>query len=274
VKRLPKEKMTANKDNVEALEALGLTTTEAKIYLTLVGLGKADARTLWKNADIARQDIYRILTDLQKKSLIEKMIAIPAKYQALPLQDALTILLKNKSDEYKRTEEKAGELLLRLKAKNPEGETKEYELTLGNTEKVNRYRLQRVLKNTKKSIDILDPWENFKHITGVHGDSHTQAAKRKVKYRVITDKPKKGEPVPEIVRTMKKLGYFELRHIPTRPVTSLLITDKREVGIGTDTGKHVTEPRNVLSTNNPCIVALIQNYFELLWLKAAKSNWQ
>ena len=54
--------MTFDKRDAETLVAIGLTSTEAKVYLTLESLGKANAKTIWKNSGVARQDIYRILT--------------------------------------------------------------------------------------------------------------------------------------------------------------------------------------------------------------------
>jgi len=44
----------------------GLTRSQAKVYLTLVRLGEdSKALTIFRFSNVARQDVYRILTELE-----------------------------------------------------------------------------------------------------------------------------------------------------------------------------------------------------------------
>lgn len=98
--------MIFHEEDAETLAAIGLTSTQAKVYLTLASLRQAKARTIYKNSGVPRQDIYRILTELEGKSLVEKIIAAPTEFRAIPLQDGLSVLLKHKAHEYKEIEKK------------------------------------------------------------------------------------------------------------------------------------------------------------------------
>jgi len=264
--------VTFQKEEVETLKTMGLTSAQAKVYMALAGLGKANARTIWKNAGVARQDIYRILAELQAKGIVEKMITAPAEYKTLPIEDTFAVLLKSKSDEYKRVEKIAKKLLHRFKENHQQkGTAEEYEFTMATVKKVNKFRLEAIMRNTEVSLDIIDAWESFKRAMTVYADFNTEAVKRNIKFRFITNKPKKEEPVPEIVQTLKKIGCFELRHIPTKPQTSLLISDKKEVGICTEPANYRLDGPSLFS-NNPFILAIIQDYFEMLWDKATENN--
>jgi sugar-specific transcriptional regulator TrmB len=46
---------------IQTLMSLGLTFLQAKVYLSLVALGKSDAKTISKASDIVREEIYRIM---------------------------------------------------------------------------------------------------------------------------------------------------------------------------------------------------------------------
>jgi sugar-specific transcriptional regulator TrmB len=84
--------MVLDKD-AEVLNGLGLTTLQAKTYLAIAILEKATVKTISKTAKIARQEIYRVTSELQEKGLIEKIIATPVEYRAIPVHDAINVLL-------------------------------------------------------------------------------------------------------------------------------------------------------------------------------------
>ena len=106
--------MLVQDETIHTLMELGLTGLQSKVYLTLAAMEKANGKTLWKSSGVARQDVYRILDELQNKGLIEKILATPMQYKAIPLQEGLSILLKRKAKQYKETEIKVDYLKQRL----------------------------------------------------------------------------------------------------------------------------------------------------------------
>ena len=85
--------------DVEVLTDLGLTSTQARVYLALCKFGMLDTKQIAKCALISRQDVYRILQSLEKLGLVEKTISRPVRYKAVPADKGLPPLLKRKKKE-------------------------------------------------------------------------------------------------------------------------------------------------------------------------------
>ena len=105
-------------EGIRLLIHMGFTETQAKLYLALLTIGKTDVKTLSKQANVPRQAAYRTLGELQEKGIVEKIISLPHEYQAIPLQDGLTIMINSKANEYAKIIEKAKEFLLKFEAQN------------------------------------------------------------------------------------------------------------------------------------------------------------
>jgi hypothetical protein len=123
----------------------------------------------------------------------------------------------------------------------------------------------------KKSIDVIDSWESFKYSCEVNADLLKKDAKRNVKARFIVGKPKDGETVPKIFQTLKKNGRGELKYVPTQPQAMIRIEDEKRVVISIITAKHMTESPSLFS-DNPCLVTILQDYFERVWSEATEAN--
>ena len=102
-------------EDVEALVALGLTTLQAKVYLTLNKL--EEAKTKSETAKVARQEIYRVMNKLQNLCLVEKVIAKPVRYKAVPMQEAVPHLLKRIHEKRLESHNKAMQLIERHRHK-------------------------------------------------------------------------------------------------------------------------------------------------------------
>lgn len=103
--------MSTQEEDVRTLVKLGLTPNQGKLYLALLKIGKADGRTLAKHSNVARQEVYQILRDLHEIGLVEKVIRTPSEFKPVPIQAGLSVLLINKTKEYRETEEKTKKLL-------------------------------------------------------------------------------------------------------------------------------------------------------------------
>jgi hypothetical protein len=79
--------------DVEALTGVGLTTLQARIYLTTASLEKATIKTISKTANTARQEIYRAVAELQEKGLIEKVIVHQQNTEPFQCKMQLTFCL-------------------------------------------------------------------------------------------------------------------------------------------------------------------------------------
>lgn len=64
----------------EILQEIGLTRTEAKIYLTLLDLGESKAGDILKKAEINSGRIYEVLSSLEMKGFVSKIIKKGVKF--------------------------------------------------------------------------------------------------------------------------------------------------------------------------------------------------
>jgi HTH-type transcriptional regulator, sugar sensing transcriptional regulator len=79
-------------ERTEVLEKLGLTEKEASVYLALLELGTAAVQTLANKAGVKRTTVYSILSDLQKRGLVQE---VPQTKKALYTAESPQYLLTN-----------------------------------------------------------------------------------------------------------------------------------------------------------------------------------
>ena len=86
---------------LDILKELGLTTTQARTYITLCYLSSATtAKRISASSNVARQDIYHTLTQLKQLGLIEiVVIGKPVLYRAIPFMQAITALAEKRKQK-------------------------------------------------------------------------------------------------------------------------------------------------------------------------------
>ncbi|NLE03171.1 MAG: hypothetical protein GX638_00010 [Crenarchaeota archaeon] len=264
--------MVPNED-VQTLMEAGLTTLQARVYLSLVSAGKSNGRKIWKNSSVSRQDVYRVLDELQNKGLIEKVLTIPTEYRAIPIQDGLSTLLKRKAEKYKEVEIKLEELLHRYKSLPEEKIQEEQQFILIPAKEAHAARINQTFIKVQKSIDTIIAVEctevtNPKYLPPLL----RRAITRGVRVRQISNLPKDSKSTIKSVFWTKK-GSYELRFINEKPPTMLCLVDEKEVFFALDS---TSNPINTeaLWTNNPGLVSIATVYFENLWQKIIKEEKQ
>ncbi|MDH5462470.1 MAG: helix-turn-helix domain-containing protein, partial [Candidatus Bathyarchaeota archaeon] len=81
-------------ENAEMLSDFGLTHNQAKVYLTIAKLGVATVSQVSKVSKVRREDVYRILPNLEKTGLIERILDKPTRLRAIPVEDALALMIR------------------------------------------------------------------------------------------------------------------------------------------------------------------------------------
>lgn len=80
---------------VETLSDFGLTRNQAKVYVAATQLGLVSAGQISELSKVRREDVYRLLSTLERMGLIEKLLGTRTRLRATPIKDALTTLVKN-----------------------------------------------------------------------------------------------------------------------------------------------------------------------------------
>ena len=107
-------------EEFENYEELGLTSSEAKVYETLVRLGKLGAGEISRESEVSYSKIYNVLDSLIGKGLV-KVVPEKSKKFVPSSPEALIELINKKQQKLEKAKEKAKELksFYEVKEKNP-----------------------------------------------------------------------------------------------------------------------------------------------------------
>ena len=217
-------------ESVQTLVNLGLTVLQAKVYLNLAKVGISTGRTTAKESKVASQDVYRILTELQEKGLVEKIIGRPTFYKATPINEGISLLLKNKKEEYIETEKQAkimSDNCCENKETNVQFEKIDFTITSKLTLLLKMH--DKMADKSKKNIDFIFGVKiNEKML--LHNHQYIQRAiKRGVKIRAIVPKGSK-ETITKNPKPLLKNPLFEIRYLPEEFIPfGMHIFDKEKV---------------------------------------------
>ena len=248
---------------------LGLTSCQAKVYLTLCHFGVADAKTVSHYAGVPRQDFYRIVSALEELGLVEQIISRPFTFKAIPIDRGTSLLLERRKLETERLEKKINDILENFEINNNRvlhlGEPM-FVLISGKGSVVERSR--KFIEKAKSSIDAVSSWKRFSQFFDFE-DGMENAWSRGVKCRFVTEKPTKNKASGFIRDFCDKNTFCEVRFVPSLPKTMLNIYDRKELLLIIDPEAELSES-HALWSNNYSLLAAMQDYFENLWITALK----
>ena len=262
----------ASEDEVQTLIRLGLTSCQARVFLALSRTESLTAYELSKIAKVTRQDVYRIIPTLQGIGLVEKILEKPIRFKALPMKEAMGILLNRRNRETDELERKVTELVYNVDnalEKNAALESEPQFVIVPPTEVIIK-KLQKAIRNTNKSIDITTSFRRFKFASYNLSKDLEKALKRGAKVRAIIDKTTAEDEFNTLPATWSNAST-ELKYFPTSPKTVMAIYDKKEVFIFIDPSADLKESA-ALWSNAPSLVHMAQEYFETIWEKAQIVN--
>ena len=240
---------------------LGLTELQAKTYLTLTRFEKAEVKKISETAKIARQDLYRIIPTLEKLGLVEKIIATPILYKAVPLSEGTSSLFEKKSNEYSNLKSSL-ELLIATPEENSKIEAQEEnaaEFVITSERKRLIAKLEKAYSEST-SIDIMLPGNALKFAVFNFYESLTVALSKNAKVRVMAKNTDLRSGAKQKLENLKTRPGFEVKFVDTPFEFGLAICNGREVNIAIS-NKEVPS----LWTNNRQIVKISQMMFENQW---------
>jgi sugar-specific transcriptional regulator TrmB len=255
-------------DNVKTLEDLGLTLSQAKVYVNAAKLGKAKARDLWEKSGVGRQEIYRILDELLKMGLIEKQISSPSRFQAVPISTGALMLLNRKHEGILKLETEARKLIREKETK--EGvEEQGSEFFILHRKYVMQNRGEDSYANAEKSVEFFAPFKRLAGCFTYDIDVYRKAVERGVDMRAITEKvaPYKYARLQKKASALFSKRNFSLRIAIPFDKVAFSIIDDREAYFPLDPEKSLFEDQS-LWTNNRFLIALAHKYFSMIWDRA------
>jgi sugar-specific transcriptional regulator TrmB len=252
------------------LTQLGLTARQAGVYIEFMKLRKSSVKVVAKNMQISPPEIYQTLPKLEEIGLVQRILGKPVEYEALPIDQGLSILLELQSKKLNDIRAKADELVKKFR-KNEAVRTQEYPpkyvLWLKRTQ---TRTVDSLIRNSRTSLDVMFSWKAFRGAVHIHFDAYKKALERGTKVRIITNKAtNKTEKVEmqEILQNLKALGAIEIRCSSELPAASLAIFEKKIIDIITEPLSTSTEA--CLRSEDQHVASMMIDYFELKWSGSA-----
>lgn len=174
------------------LEQLGLSATEAGIYLTLLKSGPLGASALAIATQIPRTSVYPTLASLVDKGLVEDGAEHGSRFAAVPPDEGLSALIAREEEALRRRSGLAGELAKEFSAIAESGGAPPEELVqvLRNPHAVVE-RFSRLELEAEQSIEAFVKPPFF---TRTGNPSQAKAMRRGVRARAIYDRQALEDP--------------------------------------------------------------------------------
>ena len=254
------------------MQRLGLPFNSAKVYVALFRVGLSTAKTISKKSGVERSETYRIMAKLEKRGLVEKIISTPCKFRAISIRDAFSILMECRMRESTDLRAEISETVEKFKNCSAttalEGDEARFSLF---SEQAAVRRKEKTLDKVQRSFDVVSSWRNPHSVIFIEMEQIVEALQRGVKIRVIIDKPDEEKLLSDVIKRSENYPNFKIRHLLNPPKALMSIYDKKIAWVCTCTNPTQEECPTLRSTN-PCLLAILQDYFEMMWLTVAHRN--
>jgi sugar-specific transcriptional regulator TrmB len=256
--------------DVQTLVEIGLTSNQAKLYLTLLKFGKLNVRSISYHSKVPRQEVYRVLDELQERGLIEKTIASPFEFEAVPINFGMQILISKKVEQVNAIQKKMKEILRESQSctlAKPSEQKHKLVAIEGKARLMQTMKLEH--KNVQRTADILTTLQRWLQILDFCLQDYLKALDRNVKYRVVIEKPRGKITFPENINALLAKSNFELRLSKEPLKINAAVFDENEATINFFEGKSLMESP-IIWTNHPGFIQMCQDRFDRIWKSAEK----
>lgn len=237
-----------------ALEALGISDTEEKIYRILLSNKLATATDITRLLSLPLADVEALLAQIEVKGLATQSLDKPSRYIAAPPELAIEALASQRQADIERA---------RLSIPSLKEEVSSSAQRADNDQIVelitNRKALNQILRHLHKTSqhDVM----SFQRAPMVVPNSHQQEIRPGLRVRSISDASYLKIPGSvESLRSLMKMGE-ECRFFATLPV-KMFIVDRR-IGLIPLNADDLTGPMLLLRTS--ALLDALCLVYELLW---------
>ena len=248
----------------------GLTKTQAKIYITTTALGVASASEIAKLSKIRREEVYRIIPELEKRGLITRKLKVPRKFSATQPETTIQMLTETKlntmTGEMEKLKQKQTELASKLKTIALPTKQEDCTIEVIAQKDAANPRLANMIENADKQIDIMAQLQDLL-ITFADYPQKTRTNSKPIKIRIITEKHEQQELTETLMQLAKtNKNNVEIK-LTEKLLYNLLITDDREaIWKGNDPTNENTQ---IFWTDDPTQITILKTSFESLWQKSS-----
>lgn len=258
--------MQAVNDIVAELQDYGLTRNEARVLVFLAKTGPSKASEVARAVQINRTETYRTIRNLQRRGLVEATLERPVRFQSVPFDRCLRILIDERKAKLRILEQR-GEALRRqfadVRVEPVSQEVERFQVVQGRLRI--EQRLHGMYGQAQKSVmTVLSPSEVIRADTSELFDMLGEAANNGVRIRVITSINQSNLQIVEKLRESIEIRHLDLK---AKPIPRVSIIDDNEAlfEITTADESSRSEDEVALWINSRAFVRNLQAYFEEMW---------
>lgn len=257
------------------LQNLGLSKNEVQVYLYLALSKERKASEISEALNLHRTNTYRILQDLEKKSLVSSVFEKPLKFIATPFERAIDTLIETKKLRIKRLERKRKALInvwLSLPKPEIKEQRKEVFQILEGEEQIDA-KTTEIIQNAQREINVFASEEDLpRFYNSGFMEKLEKLSKKKLDINLLTSNSPKSRFFVEKIRLHNK-RYVSADNdaIPT----FILIDQKQLIFIirkfSEKNGKKTAHPRiSALWTSYEAFIKALGALFSELWSDATE----
>ncbi len=255
--------MSIKKEDVQCLHELGLTQLQAKVYLTLLKTESSTVKGIASESNIARQEIYRVLSEIKDMGIIEKILDIPTKYKAIPLSDLISFLMERRNKKTREIEKISKKVIKKHKnEQNKNFMQEDFFVVIPKKERFVK-KLKQLIQLSKKSVRVITAKNRLINSRESLKSTIIKAGNRGVTLQLITEKDTEEKVLQGYWPEYKK----NVKYVLKSPPVVMIIIDEKEVLLITS-AVSAFAGSSALWSNNASQVTLAVNYFEIMWLSA------
>jgi DNA-binding response OmpR family regulator len=253
----------------DELANFGLTKTQAKIYVTLIASGVASASEIGKSSKIRREEVYRLIPELEKRGLITRKLKAPKKFSAIKPETALQILTKAKlntmKEEIDRLKQKQTDLISKLKT--VELPIKQEDCSIEVISQLDN-ALAKLVDMTGKAREKIDVVAPLQDLIIVYVDFPRNIIERmfeSVKMRIIVENAEVDAVTKELLHFSEAdNNRIELRQNEKPPIRLMIVDDKEAMWGEVQPGNDHGDPKSFW-TDDPTQISILKMSFDSLW---------
>jgi Predicted transcriptional regulators len=232
-------------------------------------MGQTDAKSLAKQANTPRQAAYRTLGELQQKGIIEKIIAIPQQYRAIPIHDGLSIMIKAKAQEYASIAEKAKEFIQRYEVQTQlQKIQEEYSISILEGKDTILKKVSTLTEACTQEICLCQTPQRWIQVNLTICETVMEMLRRGVKYRVILEQNEGELAFPKDLKPILRHSNYEVRVAGRLKINAALYDDR--YGCFSFYPARAVGDTPVIVTNQPSLLIGFRDYFMNQWRNSKK----
>jgi sugar-specific transcriptional regulator TrmB len=256
---------------IQTLKLLGLSEQQGRVLLALELSGCATAGTISKNSGVTREKVYTVLLSLEEKGLIRRAISTPVTFEATPLKDAISLLMRQKVAALDNLRTRTSKLIKYYQ--NNQQKTaipkQDERLVLVSQKDAIIHCIENAVTATKTNMDAVINWNLFKKAS-LFSTTLKEAYHRGVENRLVVQIPKNHTQQRKLFEALA-VPNLQARIISYPPPAVIGIYDNREILFGMLADADLKELTVVVSRNS-CLVGLAKAYFSEMWANSEPMN--